>query len=233
MRKAQFERPHHQAIARILRKLDGEFLLRSRCFFGGGTCLSLAFDEYRESRDIDFLVSDRAGFRSLREAVRYDSLGVIAREDIPLAREVRADRDGIRTFALEGDLKIKIELVLEGRIDLAGAMDERLGVPVLEMRLLAAEKLLANADRGMDDSTFARDVIDLAFLAARAGRDVIAEGLVLANAAYGKAVAAELKKSLARLSARGRLATCTKALAVDDAATLKRGLKALATIRAR
>jgi hypothetical protein len=230
-RTAAFQRPHHQAIARILRRLDGDLLLASRVYFAGGTCLALTFDEYRESRDIDFLVSDRAGFRALREAVRFDSLGAIAREPIELAREVRADRDGIRTFVVDGEAKIKVEFVLEGRIDLSGHRDERLGVPVLDMPLLAAEKLLANADRGMDDSTFGRDLVDLAFLAAHEGRGPVSDGLVIAQAAYGKTVAAEMRRGLARLRARGRLTTCAQALGVDDLPTLRRGLKVLVSMR--
>src|SRR5438309_7572594 len=110
MPRLRFRKAHHRAIAGILQRLDADFLLRSRCFFGGGTCLALLLDEYRESRDIDFLCSDREGFRALREAVRVDSLGHLARRKMPLAREVRADRDGIRTFVAVGELRIKLEV---------------------------------------------------------------------------------------------------------------------------
>jgi hypothetical protein len=56
-----FERPHHQRIAHILAALDGSTLAQHACWFGGGTCIALRFGEYRESVDIDFLVSDPAG----------------------------------------------------------------------------------------------------------------------------------------------------------------------------
>lgn len=228
MAKPGFRRQHHQAIARILGRLDSELLLSSKCFFGGGTSISLLCGEYRESRDIDFLVSDRAGFRALREAVRLDSLGKIASEEIVLAREVRADRDGIRTFVVDGELRIKLELILEGRIDLAGDLDPRLGVPVLTEGCLAAEKLLANADRGVDDSTYARDVIDLAFLAAKTGPTPVEEGIALAKAAYGAAIARDLGQTLARFrSRRGWLAECARVLGVTDLLTLRRGLAIL------
>jgi hypothetical protein len=223
-----FRRPHHNAIARILRRIDGDFLLASRCFFGGGTCIALLYGEYRESRDIDFIVSDRAGFRVLRETVGTASLGRIARADITLAREVRADRDGIRTFVVEKDLRIKIELILEGRIDLAGAMNRRLGVPVLAADCLAADMLLANADRGGDDATWSRDLIDLAFLAAGTSPSVVEEGLALAKGAYGGLVLDRLAEFLTRLrSRRGRLAECARVLGISDLRTLERGLTVL------
>ena len=226
MRKLALRRPHHQAIARVLERMDPTFLLGARCFFGGGTCISLLCGEFRESRDIDFLVSDRAGFRALREAIRVDSLGRIARAPLELAREVRADRDGIRTFVVDGDVRIKLELILEGRIDLAGALDERVGVPVLTGGCLAAEKLLANADRGVDPSTFARDLIDLAFLA-NGDENALDEGVALATTAYGPSALRELSASMRRLRARGRLSECAHALGITDIATLKKGLAVL------
>ena len=54
-------------MARVLEALDPELLLGSSCLFGGGTAIALLHGEYRESIDLDFLVSSRAGYRSLRE----------------------------------------------------------------------------------------------------------------------------------------------------------------------
>lgn len=224
----RFRRPLHRTVAGLLEELDGDFLLRSGCFFGGGTCLALLLDEFRESRDIDFLCSSREGFRALREVVGVQSLGPLARRELPLAREVRADRDGIRTFLAAGETRIKFEIILEARLDLSGSIDRRLGVPVLDLACLAAEKLLANADRGMDDATYARDLIDLAFLHAHEGRKTLDAGMERAETAYGSAVRAGLARSLERLAARrGRLAECARVLAVEDLETLKKGLAAL------
>jgi len=236
MPDAPFKRPHHRLIAGILERLDGEFLADAQCFFGGGTCLALQLGEYRESRDIDFLCSSREGFRKVREAVRVDSLGPIARKPIPLAREVRADRDGIRTFVAAGGTRVKFEIILEARLDLAGTPSRRLGVPVLTPALQAAEKILANADRGDDDATFARDVIDLAFFAARhrASRPALEEGLALAGKAYGRAAAASLERVTTMLrTRRGRLAECARALGVGDLPVLKRGLAIVRSVASR
>jgi len=53
-----FERPYHQRIALVLQALDGSLLRENGCLFGGGTSIALRYGEYRESVDIDFLVSD-------------------------------------------------------------------------------------------------------------------------------------------------------------------------------
>jgi hypothetical protein len=62
-----FERAHHRAIARVLSALDGELLAQANCLFGGGTAVALRFGECCESVDMDFLVSDLASYRRLRQ----------------------------------------------------------------------------------------------------------------------------------------------------------------------
>lgn len=224
----EFSRAHHRVIAEILHSLDADRLIEAQCYFGGGTRIALALDEFRESRDIDFLCASRAGFRALRESITQTSLGRLMRKPVPLAREVRADRDGIRAFFAIDSVRIKFEIVLEGRIDLAGAMDRKLGVPVLDMDHTVAEKLLANADRGLDESTHARDLVDLAFLAAGIDKRGLRCGLAIAQGAYGAAVLRQLQASLSEFSAsRPRAAGHLRTLGVTDTLTLRKGLKIL------
>ena len=64
---AMFKRAHHQRIAEVLSGLDGALLKHNRCLFGGGTAIALLHGEYRESVDIDFLVSDLPSYRNLRQ----------------------------------------------------------------------------------------------------------------------------------------------------------------------
>jgi hypothetical protein len=229
----EFRRPHHRAIACALRAMDADFLAGAGCFFGGGTQLAMALGEYRESRDIDLLCSSRAGFRALREAVTNRSLGPVLRTQLSLLRDVRMDRDGIRTFFAVDDVRLKFEIVFEGRIDLAGTFDDRFGVPVLNPRHAVAEKLLANADRGLDESTLARDLVDLAFAAARFDRATLDAGFALAEEAYGAAIGRYLEQSLDAFRDRRRAAACIKSLAVDDTATLRKGLRVLRARGAR
>src|SRR6266568_2343070 len=119
MSERRFSRPRHVLVENILHSLNAAFLVKAQCYFGGGTRIVLDLGEYRESADVDLLCSSREGYRELRSTVRNDSLGEIAARGLVLAREVVADRYGIRTFIeLDGE-KIKFEIVNEGRIDLA------------------------------------------------------------------------------------------------------------------
>jgi hypothetical protein len=184
--------------------------------------------EYRVSRDIDFLCSNRAGFRMLRETVTERSLGAIVRELVTLARDVRADRDGIRTFIEISESRVKFEILLEGRIDLAGHVDRVRELPVLAPAYCVAEKLLANADRGLDESTLSRDLIDLAFAAAHFGKPTLLEGFGVAEQAYGAAVPRYLGLALDLFQKnRARARACIESLAVEDTTTLRKGLRVL------
>ena len=69
-----FERPHHQRIAQVLLTLDGSLLMKHNCLFGGGTAIALRYGEYRESVDMDFLVSNIDSYRQLR-LITTDSHG--------------------------------------------------------------------------------------------------------------------------------------------------------------
>jgi hypothetical protein len=213
--------------------MDAEFLSSASCFFGGGTQLAMSLGEYRESRDIDFLCSSRAGFRRLRETVTNRSLGAILRSDLRLARDVRTDQYGIRTFFAIDDIRLKFEIVRESRIDLAGDFDRRLGVSVLDPEHAVAEKLLANADRGLDESTLARDLIDLAFATAHFGRPVLEAGCAIADEAYGTAVRRYLGSSLKLFRNRSRATAYIKSLGVDDTTTLRKGLRMLVAVAQR
>jgi hypothetical protein len=208
--------------------MDASFLVRTECYFGGGTLLAMTLGEYRESRDIDFLCSSRVGFRSLRETVTDRSLGAIFRQSVDLARDVRADRDGIRTFLNVGNVPIKFEIILEARIDLEGTTDKTLGIPTLSRECAIAEKFLANADRGLDESTLSRDLVDLAFIAAHAGRPPLEEGMEIAEQAYGTAIRRSLRSSLDSFKGnRGRANAHLRSLGVEDTQTLRKGLQLL------
>lgn len=61
-----FERPHHQRIAQVLNSLNDPLLRENNCLFGGGTAIALRHGEYRESVDIDYLVSDISSYSNLR-----------------------------------------------------------------------------------------------------------------------------------------------------------------------
>lgn len=64
-----FEREHHLRIATILQSLNTDLLDQHDCLFGGGTAIVLSHEEYRESLDIDFLISNRSGYQALRNGL--------------------------------------------------------------------------------------------------------------------------------------------------------------------
>jgi hypothetical protein len=229
----KFRRTEHALVAEVLRALNKDFLAEAQCFFGGGTYLAMKLGEYRVSRDVDFLCASRNGFRQLREEISNQSLGAVLRQPLALARDVRADRDGIRTFFAVGATRVKFEILFESRIDLAGGLDEDLQIPALSPEHCVAEKLLANADRGLDDSTSSRDLVDLAFAAVHFGKPTVRSGLEIAERAYGTAVQRYLGLTLNLFQDnRTRANACMKSLAVEDATTLRKGLRVLRTLNA-
>lgn len=182
-------------------------MLECRCWFGGGTAIVLDLDEYRLSKDIDFLCAHQDGYRTLRSRVVAGGASALFAAPVRQEREFRADQYGIRGIVSVGGIPLRFEVVREARITLDGAPHPFLGVPVLSGTDQVAEKLLANADRGLDPAAGCRDAVDLGMLAARRG-PFPAEAVAKAERAYGGDVRRKLEAVLARLSAEeGRRAT--------------------------
>jgi hypothetical protein len=214
-----FERPHHQRIAHVLGALNAPLLRQSNCLFGGGTAIALKYGEYRESVDIDFLVSDVSSYRALRQLLTGPlGIGALVREGataLTQTRDFRADQYGIRTMLLVAEQKIKFEIILEARIALAtpSAKDEVCGVATLTPLDLATSKLLANSDRWADDGVFNRDVIDLAMM--KPPLLLLRQAVAKAQGAYGQAILQDLDKALQRLQTRHDwLERCMQATAI-------------------
>ena len=211
-----FRRPHHRQVARVLEAMNADFLRHTKCYFGGGTAIALLLDEYRESVDIDFLCADQDGYRMLRGSVFNWGLDELFVTNVEALREVRADRDGIRTvLALEGT-PIKFEIVREARIELEGADVAEIPVPCLTRVDLFAEKLLANADRFGDRSAMSRDVIDLMMMQMNWG-PIPDRAWEKACGAYGDSVRGALRKARAQLSSDpGYFDVCVSKLGRDE-----------------
>jgi Nucleotidyl transferase AbiEii toxin, Type IV TA system len=232
-----FEREHHRRVASVLQALDARRLHAHQCLFGGGTALVLRYGEYRESVDIDFLVSQREGYRALRQLLSGKAgVQAICREGIDPApvfsqtREVRADQYGIRTMLRVADAEIKFEIVLEARItlDAPGAGDLLCGVATLTPLDAAASKLLANSDRWRDDAALSRDLIDLAMM--QPGKALLRQAIAKAEGAYGASIEADLRKAIQHLRQRPhRLDHCMQAMRMTTVpkALLWKRIKAL------
>lgn len=201
-----FERPNHRLIARVLSALNADLLREANCLFGGGTAMALRFGEYRESGDMDFLVSNLESYRLLRQRLTGDEgFSGLLRPDgerFRLAREIRADQYGIRTALLLDESLIKFEIVLEARIQIEAATgkDKVCGISTLTLLDMATSKLLANADSWSDDGVFSRDVIDLAMMSPTL--PLLRKAVQKAQGAYGPAVTRDLERAIDRLQHR-------------------------------
>jgi Nucleotidyl transferase AbiEii toxin, Type IV TA system len=213
-----FIRPRHAAIARVLHGLDTSLLTQWGCYFAGGTAIAMTHGEYRESVDIDFLCASQQGYSQLRSALNFLTLAPLlpAESAIQVLREVRADMYGVRTMLGFDDLKIKFEIVFESRIELSGEVSTDLGVPMLSVTDMFAEKLLANADRGIDSSVFDRDMIDLLSLKL-VHKNVPDAAWHKARKAYGTSIDRALQQGLNRLQHAPWLTRCCKSMAIDTA----------------
>lgn len=91
---ATYERAHHQRIAQILSSLDPALLREHKCLFGGGTAITLRYGEYRESVDMDFLVSDLTCYRELRQMLTGNGDELAGSAPLPEAAGIAAGSTG-------------------------------------------------------------------------------------------------------------------------------------------
>jgi len=215
-----FERPHHQRIAHVLGAINGPLLRQHSAWFGGGTCIALRYGEYRESVDIDFLVSDATGYRDLRNLLTGpQGLNAIVHPHAqPMAgsQDVRADQYGMRAQVPIDGHTIKFEIVREARLalDTPGPTDVICGIATLTPLDLAASTLLANSDRHADDGVFSRDLIDLGMMNMKL--PLLRQALTKAEQAYGVAVTRDLGNAIDRLQNRPDwLERCMQAMAIS------------------
>jgi hypothetical protein len=203
-------------VAELLLILDAPLLAEHNCWFGGGTAIVLANGEFRESVDIDFLVSDSTSYRELRQMVRDHGLDALATRELDLSRPPTVDGDGIRASVRVAGVAIKFEIIHESRIDLdTPARDHEIcGLRILTRTDQVATKLLANDDRWADTSTFSRDLIDLAMM--KPDTAALKAGARKAVAAYGKTVGESLNQAVTYLRDRPqRLDDYIRALKIE------------------
>lgn len=213
-----FIRPHHQKIANILEVLDAGVLRQHGCYFAGGTAIALLHGEYRESVDIDFLVSSREGYRALRSLlIAEDHIQPLCKkgQQLQLAKPLRKDQYGIRTAIVVDGVVIKFEIVKEGRIDLLVPEPsyQVCGLVTAQPVDLLASKLLANSDRWQDDSVYSRDIIDMLMMEWKV---LLPDAMDKAKGAYGDCIEVDLRGAINALLQRpGWLDECMQSMAID------------------
>jgi Nucleotidyl transferase AbiEii toxin, Type IV TA system len=212
------DRPENRVALSVLACADADLLREHEAWLGGGTAVSLRCGEFRVSRDLDFLCASLDGYRELRARVRVDGLRALFPRGVTLLREPRTDRYGIRLAVGLGDAAIKVEIVSEGRISLQGVTDPALPSSRLCDADLAAEKLLANDDRYLDDGALGRDMVDLLMLEHTLGA-IPGSAWEKARRAYGPSVDRAWQGALRRMQARPDLVSRVfESLGVSDEA---------------
>ncbi|MCC5611069.1 nucleotidyl transferase AbiEii/AbiGii toxin family protein [Nostoc sp. CHAB 5834] len=163
-----FKLDHHNKILTILECLNCEVLRKGSAYFGGGTLLALDFEEYRWSKDVDFLSSvGTEGYRYLRTAIFDNGHEVLFNDlsKIQIAGNSTTDQYGIRMLIFVNDVPIKTEIIAETRFQLDPPRYPKWSpVPCLSLNDCFTSKLLSNSDRYADDGVESRDLIDLAIL---------------------------------------------------------------------
>ena len=162
-----FRLEHHNQILTVLECLDSDILRKGSAYFGGGTLLAFEFDEYRWSKDVDFIASvGTEGYKYLR-AVVFEGGHEALFQDLSKIKVGRSTTDqyGIRMIVFVDDVPIKTEIIAETRFLLNPPRYPKWSVvPCLSFNDCFTSKLLSNSDRYADDSVEARDLIDLAIL---------------------------------------------------------------------
>lgn len=193
-------RPHHRVIWKILEGFDSGFLAQNKILFGGGTRIALELGEYRESVDIDLFCVGRDAYRAARSSITQNSFGALFRPDCEpclfKGREIRADRDAIRSILDGAGRPIKLEIIHFDNNDITqDTRDSVFPVPVVSPQSCFTTKLLANADRYHDSQ---KDVIDLLMMKAKWGD--VEEAWQSAYQQYGEQVILQsLHEALTRL----------------------------------
>ena len=225
-----FRREPYRMMARVLEALDANLLATTFFRFGGGTCLALRHDEYRLSRDLDFVCSDAEGYAQLRHEVRQRGHDALFRDTkgLQFPREIRMDQYGLRFIVTVGETSIRVELIREARIELGPAEQVPWSaLPVLSVGDAFCEKLLANSDRWADRDDLSRDLIDLAVL--RSAHGPVPEGAwATVERAYRAAPREDLRHAAARfLSDSEYRDRCFKGLSVERGDDIVSGVEKL------
>lgn len=160
-------RPHHNIIQKILDCFDEQFLKRNNILFGGGTRISLELDEYRESVDIDFLCSTTKSYRAVREQASNIGLGALIKKPVTFAKEIRLNRDAVRSVVNVDGYNIKLEFVNCDGYNLTSTTDMPFNVPMIDHASCFLTKLLAHSDRKYSPDR--KDLFDLLQMTSRWG----------------------------------------------------------------
>lgn len=196
--------PHRRRIATVLLALDGKWLERAHCNLGGAVALMLQLGAYRETRGIDFFCGSKAGFRFLRNAVaRADLGGLLTRPGLEMCG-THCSQNMVEVFIAVNGQPVRLTFACAQPVRGYRVKDALFDVPLLSRKDLFVSKLLANTDRGLNDASLNRDIIDLAMMV-KAWGPVPQVAWQEATLVYGAEVARSLIATCGLMSDRVRV----------------------------
>lgn len=154
-----FKRPHHINIQKLLNCFNSEYLKKHNILFGGGTRISLELNEFRESIDVDFLCPTIESYKSVRSQVTNVDFGDLITGHLPIAKDIRINRDAVRAVVLIEGTPIKLELVNINGYNLKSDTKSPFGVPMVNRDGCFLTKILAHSDRQYSPDN--KDMFDL------------------------------------------------------------------------
>ena len=234
-----------ESINTVIEQLDKNLFVERQIVLGGGALIGLKYqqlrtllrsrvcfanlDAVRPCSDLDFLVSPK-NFQQLRAGISGGQ-SIFRRQEGFRASEPRIDRYGIRypLFIERGDREtaLKLEIIADYNLEI-DKPETYNDLPCLNLVDRLAAKLMANADRWGDDSTFSRDLIDLAIIA-NARNSLPKKAYLKSELVYPDAITA-LKEALIKFqSFPERREKCYEALQISRAELIINGIDYMAS----
>ena len=147
----------------VIDSLNTEVFDRFNLLWCGGSMLAAQSNNYRLSLDIDF-IANKADYNLFYEWMLDNQPSNLLNNTSLTTGEVRRDRFGVKFPVVCNNTAIKLEIIAEERfiLDTPPSVPSQISKLVFEDRIVS--KLFANRDRWIDDSSYCRDLIDLAVL---------------------------------------------------------------------
>ena len=209
----------------ILNNINNQIFQEFNLLWCGGSLLAMNAEGYRLSLDIDFIANDFDYDLFYEWLLDHHPQELFTSNSIVTAGELRRDRIAIRIPVTVESTSIKLEIIAEERFILDTPPHTRNKVSQLVFIDRIVCKLFANRDRWIDDSSFCRDLIDLAVLRKQASFPEI----VYTKGKRNYKIKESLVEALSRFSNQPQLRKkCYEVLQIDNPSIVIDGLDLLA-----
>lgn len=77
----QIKKEYFEKVKKFIKNLQEKVFLENQIYFGGGSAIALKYDEFRFSRDLDFLSSSKNGFYQLKNMIREEGISSLIKNE--------------------------------------------------------------------------------------------------------------------------------------------------------